>query len=118
RHRCPAATGDRMERMKPANTVEEALTGPQRAVMTRVLAEEGERREHLVVHLGGAHAFGFPSPDSDLDLKGVHVARTADLLGFETPSPASDRAEVIDGVEIDYTSNELAQVLSGILGGN
>jgi hypothetical protein len=29
-----------------------------------------------------------------------------------------DRAEVIDGVEVDYTSNELAHTLAGILGGN
>jgi uncharacterized protein len=29
-----------------------------------------------------------------------------------------DRAEVVDGVEVDYTSNELAHALVGILGGN
>jgi hypothetical protein len=29
-----------------------------------------------------------------------------------------DRAEVVDAVEIDYTSNELAHALSGILAGN
>jgi predicted nucleotidyltransferase len=107
-----------MERVKPAENAKEALTDHQRAVMNAVLGEEGSRREHVVIHLGGAHAFGFPSHDSDLDLKGVHVAPTADLLGFEVPPVAADRAEVIDGVEIDYTSNELAQVLSGILVGN
>ena len=51
--------------------------------MTRVLAEEEAHREHVVVYLSGAHAYGFPSPDSDLDLKAIHVAKTADLLGFE-----------------------------------
>jgi hypothetical protein len=35
--------------------------------------------------LSGAHAYGFPSPDSDLDLKAIHVAKTADLLGFDVP---------------------------------
>jgi predicted nucleotidyltransferase len=107
-----------MNRAKPAENVDEVLTAVQRAVTKRVLGEEGARREHVVVHLGGAHAFGFPSHDSDLDLKGVHVAPTADFLGFEAPAHAADRAEVIEGVEIDYTSNELAQVLGGILGGN
>ena len=86
--------------------------------MARVLAEEEARREHVVVYLSGAHAYGFPSPDSDLDLKAIHVAKTADLLGFEVPAPTVDRAEIIDGVEIDYTSNELAHALAGILGGN
>jgi len=86
--------------------------------MARVVAEEEARREHVVVYLSGAHAYGFPSPDGDLDLKAIHVARTADLLGFEAPAPTVDRAEVIDGVEVDYTSNELAHAHSGILGGN
>lgn len=86
--------------------------------MERVLDEEARLREHVVVYLSGAHAYGFPSPDSDLDLKAIHVARTADLLGFEAPPPTTDRAEIIDDVEIDYTSNELAHALSGILAGN
>jgi len=107
-----------VERMRAAERIEDALSAEQRAVMARVLDEEEARREHVVVYLSGAHAYGFPSPDSDLDLKAIHVARTADLLGFEIPPPTADRAEVIDGVEIDYTSNELAHALAGILGGN
>jgi uncharacterized protein len=104
--------------MKHAERIEEVLTKEQRVVMSRVLAEEEARREHLVVYLSGAHAYGFPSPDSDLDLKAIHVAPTADLLGFEVPPPTVDRAEVVDGVEIDYTSNELSHALTGILNGN
>ena len=107
-----------MERMKAAGPVEEVLGDPHRGVMARVLDEEGAQREHVVVYLSGAHAYGFPSPDSDLDLKAIHVARTADLLGFEVPSPTVDRAETLDGVEIDYTSNELGPALFGVLGGN
>jgi predicted nucleotidyltransferase len=101
-----------------AECVDDVLSDDQKKVMVRVLAEEEERREHVVVYLSGAHAYGFPSPDSDLDLKAIHVARTADLLGFDVPAPTVDRAEVIDGVEIDYTSNELAHALCGILEGN
>ncbi|MBX3206534.1 MAG: nucleotidyltransferase domain-containing protein [Labilithrix sp.] len=86
--------------------------------MKRVLEEEEARREHLVVYLSGAHAYGFPSPDSDLDLKTIHIADTADLLGFDVPAATVDRAEIIDGVEIDYTSNELVHALAGILAGN
>jgi predicted nucleotidyltransferase len=107
-----------MERMKRAECVDAALSQDQRGVMTQVLAEEEARREHVVVYLSGAHAYGFPSPDSDLDLKAIHIAPTADLLGLEVPVPTVDRAEVIQGVEIDYTSNELAHALSGILAGN
>lgn len=104
--------------VKSADRIEDVLTTEQRAVMSRVLAEEEARREHLVVYLSGAHAYGFPSPDSDLDLKAIHVASTPDLLGFDLPPPTVDRAEIVDGVEIDYTSNELSHALAGILNGN
>lgn len=106
-----------MDRMK-RSPVEEILEDQQKRVMSRVVREEEARREHLVIYLSGAHAYGFPSPDSDLDLKAIHVAKTADLLGFEAPAPTVDRAEIIDGVEVDYTSNELAHALAGVLGGN
>jgi hypothetical protein len=94
------------------------LSDHQEAVMKRVLAEESARRDHVVVYLSGAHAYGFPSPDSDLDLKAIHIAKTDELLGFEPPAPTVDRAEIIESVEIDYTSNELAHALSGMLVGN
>jgi uncharacterized protein len=107
-----------MERVSRADGVGDVLSPEQRAVMDRVLREEESRREHVVVYLSGAHAYGFPSPDSDLDLKAIHVVKTADLLGFEMPPLTFDRAEIIDGVEVDYTSNELAHALAGILAGN
>lgn len=94
------------------------LTAHQREVADRVLAEESARRSHVVISLSGAHAYGFPSPDSDLDLKAVHVLPARAFLGFpSTPAPA-ERLELIDGVEIDYSSNELGGVLLGVLKGN
>ena len=95
------------------------ITDPhQREVAERVLAEEDHARRHLVVHLSGAHAYGFPSPDSDLDLKAIHVERTEALLGLSTPAATTNRLEVIEGVEIDYTSNELAVAVRGLLRGD
>ncbi|MEZ4441118.1 MAG: nucleotidyltransferase domain-containing protein [Polyangiaceae bacterium] len=88
------------------------------AVADAFLDEQAERRDHLVVALSGAHAYGFPSPDSDLDLKAVHVAPTRTLLGLGTPEQVADRLEVIEGVEVDYTSNEIGGVISGVLAGN
>lgn len=96
----------------------DVLPEHQAAVSRRVLEEEGGAREHLVVLLSGAHAYGFASPDSDLDLKAVHITPTALLVGLEMAPGARDRMEVIEGVEIDYTSNEIGPVLAGVLGGN
>jgi predicted nucleotidyltransferase len=90
----------------------------QKTIADRVLDEESRRRRHLVISLSGAHAYGFPSPDSDLDLKAVHIEPTSRLLGLANPPQTFDRLEVIEGVEIDYTSNELQMVLAGLVLGN
>src|SRR5439155_222433 len=95
------------ERARPSGCRMDGLTEHQAAVMERVLAEEDARRTHVVVYLSGAHAYGFPSPDSDLDLKAIHIEKTEALLGLDPPIATFDRAEIIEGVEIDYTSNEL-----------
>ncbi len=95
------------------------LDDRQRSVADRVLDEEARSRRHLVVSLSGAHAYGFPSPDSDLDLKAIHVAETEHLLGLSPPPPsAPDRIEIINDVEVDYSSNEIQPALVGILQGN
>ena len=94
------------------------LDAHQIRVAERVLAEESERRHHLVVYLSGAHAYGFPSVDSDLDLKAIHIAPTADLVGLAPPDLHASRLQVVDGVEIDYGSNELGRALARILAGD
>lgn len=94
------------------------MTPRQAMIAQRVLDEEARQRHHLVVYLSGAHAYGFPSEDSDLDLKAVHIAPTRLLVGLEPPRLSFSRFEIIEGVEIDYTSNELGPVLAGILEGN
>lgn len=94
------------------------LTPRMAEVAKRVVTEEGRAREHFVVYLSGAHAYGFPSPDSDLDLKAVHVAPTVSWLGLRPPQLSHERNGNLEGIEIDYTSNEIGQVLEGVLKGN
>lgn len=99
-------------------TSNSGLTDQQVALMRDYVAEREKEREHLVIHLSGAHAYGFPSPDSDLDLKAIHVAPTASLLGLQVPQPSCGEIRTIEGVEMDYTSNELGPVLASMLKGN
>lgn len=94
------------------------LDAAQQRAADAVLDREARKRRHLVVSLSGAHAYGFPSPDSDLDLKAVHIAPTRALLGLGEPERSADFLEVMDGIEIDYTSNEIGMVLAGVLQGN
>jgi predicted nucleotidyltransferase len=96
----------------------ELVTSHQRLVAERFLSECARERRHVVVYLSGAHAYGFPSPDSDLDLKAVHVDPTAERVGLRRPRDVHDVLVTVDGVELDYTSNELGAVLSGLLSGN
>ena len=84
----------------------------------RFLAEHPPPGRVLLCEVTGSHHYGFPSPDSDIDLKGVHVAPTRSLLGLSTPRDAHDRLLVFEGTECDLTSNEVGQVLRLVLRGN
>lgn len=94
------------------------MTPHQRDVAASFLAAAAAEREPVVVALSGAHAYGFPSPDSDLDLKGIHVAPTRELLGLRPETPPVERIQMVEGVELDYSSHELGMVLHGVLKGN
>ena len=106
---------------KPIEIVPETarvMSEPQLAAVRKALTEESAARYHVVVYLSGSHAYGFPSPDSDVDLKAIHILPSKRLMGLGHPKLHRDRLEVIDGIEVDYTSNELGPVLRGILAGN
>lgn len=96
----------------------DVLTDHQAAVARAFLDARAAERHHLVVYLSGAHAYGFPSPDSDLDLKSIHIAPTSALVGLEPRDGGAELMTVVDGVELDYGSNELGPVLGGVLKGN
>jgi hypothetical protein len=93
------------------------LSEHQRTVAAAELDRQEALREHIVIALTGAHAYGFPSPDSDLDLKGVHVLPTRALVGLSRPDDHASSLKVVEGVELDYASNEIGQVLAGVLRG-
>lgn len=66
----------------------------------------------------GAHAYGFPSRDSDLDLKGFHVAPTAQIVALDPPPDGVEYLGEFEALEVDYTSHELAFALRLLLKGN
>lgn len=72
----------------------------------------------LLCGVTGSHFYGFPSPDSDLDLKGIHLAPTDALFGLEAPAETFDRLETFEGLECDYTSHEARKALALLLRGN
>ena len=56
--------------------------------------------------ISGAHLYGFPSPDSDFDLRGVHVLPLEAVIGLRTGPETIDKAGVHDGLEIDLVTND------------
>lgn len=72
----------------------------------------------LACAVTGSHIYGFSSPDSDIDLKGIHRAPTRALLGFGKPQETHDRLSVFDGVECDLTTHEVGKALGLLLAGN
>jgi predicted nucleotidyltransferase len=85
-------------------------------LLLRFLRERPERC--FLAAVSGSHAYGFPSPDSDVDLKAIHLAPTAAVLGLESVRETADFLGVVEGVEIDYTSHELGKACRMLLKGD
>ncbi|MDG9718152.1 nucleotidyltransferase domain-containing protein [Streptomyces sp. DH24] len=61
----------------------------------------------LFATVSGAHLYGFPSRDSDVDLRGAHLLPAADLLGLREPDETRSRTWLRDGVELDLVTHDL-----------
>jgi uncharacterized protein len=57
--------------------------------------------------VSGAHLYGFESPDSDVDLRGMFVLPLDQVLGLRTPDDTVTRNFLHDGVEIDLVAHDL-----------
>ncbi|XUL87184.1 nucleotidyltransferase domain-containing protein [Streptomyces galilaeus] len=61
----------------------------------------------LFATVSGAHLYGFPSRDSDVDLRGVHLLPTAELVGLREPDETRSKMWLRDGVEMDLVTHDL-----------
>lgn len=59
--------------------------------------------------VSGAHLYGFPSRDSDVDLRGVHLLPAQQVVGLRTGPQMLDRSWVHDEVEMDLVTHDLAK---------
>jgi len=56
--------------------------------------------------VSGAHLYGFPSADSDYDLRGVHVLPPAQVLGLDVKQETIERSAVVEGLELDLVTHD------------
>ncbi len=68
--------------------------------------------------VSGAHLYGFPSADSDVDLRGVHVLPVEQVVGLTVGPQTLDRTWTRDGVEVDLVTHDLAKFCRLLLGRN
>jgi predicted nucleotidyltransferase len=56
--------------------------------------------------ISGAHLYGFPSPDSDYDLRGVHRLPLCDVVGLQAGEETVEKSGFVDGLEIDLVTHD------------
>jgi uncharacterized protein len=61
----------------------------------------------LFATISGAHLYGFPSPDSDYDLRGAHVLPTPKVIGLEVRDETVQDERIIEGLEMDIVSHDV-----------
>jgi len=69
----------------------------------------------LFVTISGAHLYGFPSPDSDYDLRGSHILPIQEVVGLETGRETIEVAEIRDKLELDLVTHDIKKFFSLLL---
>ncbi|MFD7788416.1 DNA polymerase beta superfamily protein [Streptomyces nojiriensis] len=84
--------------------------------LTPVVAEQPDPLVFATV--SGAHLYGFPSRDSDIDLRGAHLLPAQDLLGLREPEETRTRMWDRDDVEMDLVTHDLRKFVRLMLNRN
>jgi predicted nucleotidyltransferase len=69
----------------------------------------------LFATVSGAHLYGFPSPDSDWDLRGVHVLPPAEVVGLKEGPDTLTIEEKRDGFELDLVTHDVKKFFGLLL---
>lgn len=81
------------------------------------LIDEANRQPypHLFITVSGAHLYGFPSPDSDYDLRGVHILPINDVIGLDPGQETIEVSEVREGLEFDLVTHDIKKFFGLLL---
>ncbi len=72
----------------------------------------------LFATISGAHLYGFPSPDSDFDLRGAHLLPLQEIVGLTTGAETVEKSGVHGGLEIDLVTHDAKKFFSLMLKNN
>jgi hypothetical protein len=68
----------------------------------------------LFATISGAHLYGFPSPDSDYDVRGVHLLPLAEVVGLNEWRETIQISKIENGLELDLVTHD-AKKFFGLL---
>jgi len=69
----------------------------------------------LFATISGAHLYGFPSPDSDFDLRGAHILPLEKVVGLDVSDETVDDSRVVEGLEMDIVSHDVRKFFGLLL---
>lgn len=69
----------------------------------------------LFATISGAHLYGFASPDSDFDVRGVHVLPLRDVVGLYGTRETIESNVVRDGRELDVATHDATKFFNLLL---
>ena len=72
----------------------------------------------LFATISGAHLYGFPSPDSDYDLRGVHLVPVEEVVGLNTGPETIEKSGLVDGIELDLVTHDARKFFGLMLRNN
>ena len=68
--------------------------------------------------LSGAHLYGFPSPDSDYDIRGAHILPLNEVIGLSAGQDTVDSTRFVDDVEVDVVTHDVRMFFGLLLNKN
>lgn len=82
-----------------------------------LLAKQVEQHPYPLIFatISGAHLYGFPSPDSDFDLRGAHVLPLEEIVGIEIGPETIEKSGIHDGLEIDLVTHDVRKFFALLL---
>jgi len=72
----------------------------------------------LFATISGAHLYGFASPDSDVDLRGVHILPVRLVIGLDVGPQTVQLAEMRDGIDLDLVTHDVFKFATLLLNRN
>lgn len=83
----------------------------------QLLQAEAARHPYplLFATISGAHLYGFPSHDSDYDLRGVHVLPVKEAVGLLPKQETVEFAGVRSGIDMDLVTHDVLKFFNLLL---